>query len=164
MGRHNSHNDLKAAEALALRNRIMDLRMAGYSVTKIAEALNIAKSTASVHVKRALKELADSTLDTTANYRTLNMQRLERLLAGVWPAASSGKDWKATREARSILDQQAKLLGMNAPVKIAHTDPTGDQERAALGVVPVPAGVDLHAWLAKYSHQVEDTREPSDDD
>lgn len=45
-------------------------------------------------------------------------------------------------------DDQARLLGLEAPVKHAHTDPTGEEERAVPVAFPVPPQLDPAAWQA----------------
>lgn len=124
-------------------------------MAEIGQALNLSKSTVHSHIKRALNDLAKADQDSTARYRALNLQRLDKLLMSIWPAATNGKDFKATREARNIVVAQNKLLGLEAPVKIAHTDPTGDIERnPADWIMPMPPERDPHEWAAETANML----------
>lgn len=137
------------------RREVLALRVGGASMAEIAQALNLSKSTVHGHITKALNELAKADLDGTARYRALNMQRLDKLLMGIWPAARSGTDVKATREARNIIIAQNRLLGLEAPVKVAHTDPTGEFERSpADWIMPMPPERDPHQWAAETSRML----------
>jgi predicted DNA-binding protein (UPF0251 family) len=58
----------------------------------------------------------------------------------------------STEHAKRVLDclaQMAKLRGLEAPVKVANTNPDGSEERPAAGyVLPLPPVMDLAAWQA----------------
>lgn len=137
------------------RREVLALRVGGASMAEIGQLLNLSKSTVHGHIKRALNDLAKSDQDATGRYRALNMQRLDKLLLGIWTNATSGKDVHATREARNIVVAQNKLLGLEAPVKIAHTDPTGDIERSpADWIMPMPPERDPHEWATETANML----------
>lgn len=50
------------------------------------------------------------------------------------------------KRALDIIKTRARLLGLEAPVKHAHTDPTGEEERAVPVAFPVPPQLDPAAW------------------
>jgi len=50
------------------------------------------------------------------------------------------------KRALDIIKIRARLLGLEAPVKHAHTDPTGEEERAVPVAFPVPPQLDPAAW------------------
>lgn len=149
----------------------MALRVQGHSIAEIGEALQLSKSTVHGHIKRALDDLAKADVDRTAAYRALQTQRYEALLKALWPHATGqievrkvtvGKDGttettittaidvKAAREARQVVTAMARLLGLEAPIKIAHTDPTGDIERSPHDwIMPMPPQRDPHEWAAE---------------
>lgn len=158
-------------QALERRRAVMALRVQGHSMADIAERLELSKSTVHGHIKRALDELAKADVDRTAAYRALQTQRYEGLLKALWPhatgqievrkvtAAKDGTvetvittaiDVKAAREARQVVTAMSRLLGLEAPIKIAHTDPTGDIERSpADWIMPMPPERDPHEWAAE---------------
>lgn len=155
-------------QALERRRQVMALRVQGHSIAEIAEALDLSKSTVHGHIRKALDELAKADVDRTAAYRALQTQRYEALLKALWPHATGqievqkvrvGKDGttetttftaidvKAAREARQLVTAMARLLGLEAPIKITHTDPTGDIERSPHDwIMPVPPERDPHEW------------------
>lgn len=52
------------------------------------------------------------------------------------------------KRALDIIRVRSRLLGLEAPVKHAHTDPTGEEERAVPVAFPVPPQLDPAAWQA----------------
>lgn len=158
-------------QALERRRKVMALRVQGHSIAEIGDALQLSKSTVHGHIRRALDELAKADIDKTAAYRSLQTQRYEALLKALWPHATGqievrkvsvdkdgttttyvthAIDVKAAREARQLVTAMARLLGLEAPIKIAHTDPTGDIERSPQDwVVFMPAERDPHQWAAE---------------
>ena len=160
-------------QALERRRQVMALRVQGHSIAEIGEALHLSKSTVHGHIKRALDELAKADVDRTAAYRALQTQRFEAILKALWPHATgqvqvrsvtttkdgtvtehvtTAIDVKAAREARQVVTAMSRLLGLEAPIKIAHTDPTGDVERSpADWIMPMPPERDPHQWAAETS-------------
>jgi AcrR family transcriptional regulator len=141
----------KKLEVEQRRREVLALRIGGASMAEIGRLLNLSKSTVHSHITKALDELAKADLQQTARFRSLNLQRLEQLLMAVWTPATSGKpDLKAVREARFLVVAMTRLLGLEAPIKIAHTDPTGEHERSpADWIQPVPPERDIHEWAAE---------------
>ena len=99
MAKPSPQREAARLQAEQRRRECLALRVGGASIGEIAQALNLSKSTVHGHVKRALTDLAKADQDATARYRALNLQRLDKLLMAIWPAATTGKDIKATREA-----------------------------------------------------------------
>ena len=139
-----------SARTETLRRRqteCLELRMTGATIRQIAEAIGVSPATAHRDVRAALKRLAKQDAEVTKGYRHLNLARLDRLLLGLWGAATSGNNLAATREARAIIRAQNDLLGLNAPIKVAQTDPTGEHERTpAQWIMPMPAERNAHEW------------------
>jgi transposase len=137
------------AEKLLVEQRrrdCLDLRIGGASMRKIAEAMNLSVSTVHSHIKAALNSLAEKDTKATQRYRDLNLQRLDRLLLAVWTQATTGKDIRATREARNLIAAQGKLLGLEVQ-KVAFTDPSGEIERKPSDwIMPVLPDQDPQEW------------------
>lgn len=171
-------------EALERRKEVMSLRIQGRSIGDIADQLQLSKSTVHGHIKRALEDAVKADLDSTARYRQLNLQRFEALLSALWPHATGGQvvtrkrthkdgsvtettintlDTKAAREARQLLIAMNRLLGLEAPLKIAHTDPSGEQERSpADWIMPVPPEMDPHEWAQQTQKMLADRAAKAD--
>jgi hypothetical protein len=92
----------------------LDLRKAGASFDAIAKQLGYSDpSGAHRAVTRALDRIPN---EAAASLRVVEAERLDRLLLAVWKDALAG-DLKAMDRALRILDQRARLLGLNLPVK-----------------------------------------------
>ena len=68
-------------------------------------------------LKQTLQEPADE-------LRKLELERLDKLLLGVWPQAVRGNQGSVDRALR-IMERRAKLLGLDAPVKSEWSGPDG---------------------------------------
>jgi DNA-binding CsgD family transcriptional regulator len=92
----------------------LELRKAGATLDQIAKQLGYADPSG-VHraITRALEKIP---VQAVADYRAIQNERLERLLLAVWQISLAG-DLKAVDRALRILDQQARLLGLNVPAK-----------------------------------------------
>lgn len=146
----NAASDRQKLEAEQRRAEILALRIGGASMGEIARVLNLSKSTVSGHINKALAEAAKLNTESADRLRALQTQRLDTLLKGIWTKATNGTDPKLTREARYIIMAQAKLLGLEAPIKIAHTDPTGNEERSpADWIMPMPPELDAQTWATQ---------------
>jgi len=103
------------AELVAKERQALDLRLAGATFDAIAERLGYADRSGA---QRAVERAMTSTLQEPADQlRELQAARLDRLLLAIWPTALDG-DAKAIAQARGLIDQLCKLLGLNAPTKV----------------------------------------------
>jgi hypothetical protein len=99
----------KQAEAL-------QLRIAGASFPVIAERLGYAGPQGAYE---AVKAALDRTLREPAEeLRKLDQERLERMLLGLWPQATQGNQGAIDRVIK-LLERRARLLGLDAPVRLA---------------------------------------------
>lgn len=62
------------------------------------------------------------------------------------------------KRALDIIRTRARLLGLEAPVKHAATDPTGDEERGVPVAFPVPPQLDPAAWQAFAARAAKDAQ------
>lgn len=151
------------AAAAALRAQILELRTLGRTIQQIAEAVHRAPSVVHTHLKHALEELDAEQQDKATKLRALAYNRLERILAKVILKAAAG-DLKAAREATRLIQAQARLMGFDAPIKTASTDPTGEFS-APPGTWTLPARPDATieqwqqaaeaVWLAQQQREAE---------
>lgn len=147
--------------------------MAGRNFSQIAEALGCSKSVAYDAVQRALAADTARIADQREQYRQLHLERLERMLTAQWAPAVRGEevevvkrdafgaykldpatgdpivvtvrkiDQAAVDRVLRIMERQARLLGLDAPVRVAVsadvqtqlTDMIGDIERMLAGEV-----------------------------
>jgi orotate phosphoribosyltransferase-like protein len=97
-------NDERDAHAYALR-------IAGHTFAEIGERLNVSTKRAWELVKRMHAENAPDD-DTVAEWRALQLARLETMHGAVWPAVLEG-DLRAVDRALRIAAQTARLLNLD---------------------------------------------------
>jgi hypothetical protein len=111
-----SENNTKLDPVLFEKERqVLKYRKGGLTFDAIAEKLNYAnESSARAAFKRAIERTRDEGL--AAEGRELHRARLETALVAIWDRVLQG-DLKAIDMMLKILDQDAKLFGLNMPVK-----------------------------------------------
>jgi len=119
-----SANRIAAAER---RGQALALRKAGIGYPAIARQLGYAgPSGAYKAIVTALRAL---TREPAEELRTLELARLDELLAGLWADARQGNVAKVDRVLK-VMARRAALLGLDAPRRVAVTDYR--QEAAAI--------------------------------
>ena len=104
----------KELNALEKQMQALELRKAGVSYARIAEALGYASgSGAHKAVSSALKKTLQEPSD---ELRMLEIERLDAMLAAIWGSVKQGQ-YGAQDRALKIMERRAKLLGLDAPVK-----------------------------------------------
>lgn len=109
------------------RARVWALRVSGASERDIVRALARGDDThAPVKVSQGtihrdllvmMDRIAKEQNHSADQYRTLELERLDRMLVGLWTDARSGR-WLAVDRVISIMERRAKLLGLDAPVNV----------------------------------------------
>lgn len=118
-----SKTSIKRLEAARKQAEALDYRKQGKTLQWIADKLEYASPAGAHH---AIMSALQKTLQEPADeLRTLELIRLDALLDATWLWASQGKPQAIDRVLR-IMERRAKLLGLDAPTKIAPTTPDGD--------------------------------------
>jgi len=91
----------------------LKLRSLGWSYRRVAEHMGISVSGAYQRVQRALAAIPAEAVD---EYRTIQRQQMDDLMATYLPNALAG-DLKSAELVMKILDRRAKLEGIDAPAK-----------------------------------------------
>lgn len=78
-----------------------------------------------------IQRRAGGLLRPAEEVRTLEVARLDAMLLALWPQVKQGNQG-AIEKALKVEERRAKLLGLDAPAKIAPTDPTGEDEYSGL--------------------------------
>lgn len=107
----------------------LDLRKAGCSYAEIARQMQISKSRAHDFVTAGLDELGESIKDTATSVRELELYRLDALILSHWPHRAV---WKSAEIILRAQERRAKMLGLDAPTKLAQTTPEGEALPPAL--------------------------------
>ena len=109
------------------RIEALELRKHGATFRQVAAALHVSLGTAYEDVQAELAEAVRLKNKKADQLSELELQRLDRLLLVLNKAIEAG-DPKAVAQAIKIATRRARLLGLDAPTKIAPTDPTRTQE------------------------------------
>jgi len=109
--------------------------MAGATFRKIAEQIirdfgkdrlpkNYDERYAWSDVTAELDRLTDERTEMAEEIRRLELERLDRMFLGLWQSAIQG-DTRAINSALRVMERRSKLLGIEAPAKVALTDTEG---------------------------------------
>lgn len=123
----NSPTTNRRTAAAERAKQAVSLRIAGATFAQIGERLGVSTQAAHKMVVKHLEETRRLTAESAEQLRDMELKRLDAMQAALWPDAMRGDEQKVDRVVR-IMARRAKLLGLDAPDKIAPTDPTGKHE------------------------------------
>lgn len=128
-GKKQGQGESKASERRVLATgrqaQALKLRAAGTGYEEIARAVGYAN--ASGAFKAVVCGLKKTLAEPANELRTLELKRLDNYLLAISKQVQSG-DLKAIDRAIKISERRSRLLGLDAPTKIAPTDPTGEEQ------------------------------------
>jgi hypothetical protein len=110
----------------ARREKVLGLRIEGKSLRAITEELGISERTVCRDMQYCLNRMARQTAGHTEELRELILARLDCALERLWPGILEGRIEAIDRLLR-VESQRADLVGVKAPVKVAPTNPEGDE-------------------------------------
>ena len=146
-------NGKKTLKTSELRRKAMELRTLGLSYQQIADQIGCSKSAAHKAVMHSLNEVAEEIKKQGKQNIALDLQRLDWIIREAMKLALKG-DLHAMDRILKAIDRRAKIFGYDAPQKIAHTTPDGEEQ--AQGVVVLPSVMELEDWLNTYQAKEED--------
>lgn len=111
-----SQNSPTRIAAAQRHTQALELRLGGATYREIGAALGCSEPRAHQIITEELTRLNTERAETAAEVRRLELERLDALLAGIWPAAQSG-DGPAIDRVLSIMGRRARLLGLDVPSK-----------------------------------------------
>jgi len=114
-------NKTSAAKVRSMERQVkaLELRRSGMSYHEIAAALGIGKSQAQRYVQAGLASAREQVAAEASDLRAEEVSRLDGMLRGLWPDARKGH-LGAVEKVLKIMERRAKLLGLDAPVRLAH--------------------------------------------
>lgn len=127
----------RKVKAAYRRGLAMELRLSGASYSKIAEAISArfgirySRTSAYEDVKQELNDLLEKRMENAAAMKAIEMERIGELIRVYMPLAKQG-DHKAAGIILKCDERISALQGLEAPKKIAPTDPTGEHEYVGL--------------------------------
>ena len=130
----------KNIEAAERNVVVVRLRKAGYSYAEIGEQVKLSKGQISKILNKYLDDFARAHKDELEELRNTENARLDGYLKQVHSKAIGGNMGAIDRAVR-IMDRRAKLLGLDAPAKIAPTDPNGDEPYSGGGMAALAEAI-----------------------
>lgn len=120
-------NKTSARHALMLQRQrdALEYRRGGSSYSAIGAKLEISAQRAQQLVAAALEATAAEIRTDGDALRALELERLDVAIRAIAEKVKGG-DLRAIDRWLRISERRAKLLGLDAPTKVAPTDPTGD--------------------------------------
>jgi hypothetical protein len=117
MGRPGGKVSPRVAELTVNQQRALDLRREHKTIQDIATELGVPRSTAYDWLCGALERSDEAMAAKAGAHRELEAQRIDALMRSLWPEAlAPGKDRLAVVDrVVKLMDQRAKLLGLNLP-------------------------------------------------
>ena len=131
---------VRGAGSDARQAKALKLRIAGSSIRQIAEALGVTVPSAAGLVNRALADLAEETRESAIRLRSLELARLDELIAAHWPYAMEADAQSSALVLRAIAER-AKIAGLYLTL--------GDEGRAI-------AIADLQTMLAERQREAQE--------
>jgi len=106
-------NETSKAKARKLENqeKALQFRIAGLSYSKIAGQIGCSKSQAHNYVVDALKESTSRIASNADDLRTLELERLDRLIAALW-TKSIGASPSHVQQLLKVMEDRRKLAGI----------------------------------------------------
>ena len=142
----------KRIEAQEKRQRAVQLRKMGWSYGRIASQMDMTKSSVHKAVTKAISE-TKKYIDRDADLLLAQeLERLDDIQSFFWMDASKG-NYRAADRILKVMERRHRLLGLDAPTKVAATDPEGEETPARVVLVPAPAG-SVEEWV----QQVQDEK------
>lgn len=107
------------------------LRSAALPYSQIAARLQVSKSTAFGYVTRALEDLREERRKRADVLLDLELDRLDIAQRSIWAQVLRG-DLHALAVFLRLSERRSRLLGLDAPSKLAPTDPNGNPLQGAV--------------------------------
>jgi len=104
-------------EQVQLTDQLLQRVVAGQSIVRAAEALNIPYETARRWYHGALRKVYDDNATLREEVLGKELKTLDLLQRALWPAALRGHV-RSVEVMLSVMDRRAKYLGLDAAVKI----------------------------------------------
>ena len=116
----------KARRAQAAENRAKawEYRKLGATYTAIGQKLGVSHESVRRYIQATLDQLKRDELKDASEWRRMELARLDDLWLAVGPRANRGELAAVDRGLR-IMERRSRMLGLDAPVKVAATDPSG---------------------------------------
>lgn len=128
------------------------MRRSGRTYREIARQVGIGVASAHRLIAAAMAETRSAVAEDVMELRALELSRLDGLMVALWPKARRG-DLAAVDRVLKIMERRAKLLGLDAPVRVARTNLASheDEGDGTSYIVPLPAQMSLDEWVRRFT-------------
>lgn len=133
------------------RIKAFELRKAGTRYRAIGNALGISEAQAHRDVAKVLQSLVLPEGEIKMA-RVLEEARLDAMLFALWGSANQGHLGTIDRVLR-IMERRARLLGLDAPMKVSPTDVSGKHAYPAEELAELLRGVEESRALREKGHE-----------
>jgi hypothetical protein len=136
------------------RIQAYELRKQGFTYDEIGAALGVSGKTAHLDIHSVYVDFHEQLQISAAEYVALEIDRLDMAQQALAPHLPTG-DPAIVREWRMLGESRRKLLGLDAPTKIAATNPDGtpaayaELRMTVLALLPMEARIALADQLDK---------------
>ena len=117
----NRTRQFKSAADIA---KAMQMRIAGLTYEVISRQMGWANK--SVAYNACMREMIRLKKEPAQELRTLELLRIDRAQAAIWDQVIKGNHGAIDRFVR-LSERRSRILGLDAPAKMALTDPTGEK-------------------------------------
>lgn len=142
--------------------RVSELVLRNKKQVEIAAELGVTRQAINYDIKVLRRYWAQSTLSNTAEHITRMLRKLELVEAEFWTAwdksVTEEPDPRFMQGVLACLDKQAKLMGLDAPIKIAPTTPDGTAEYG------ITNEQERRAWASSILERLVNAHTPSSND
>lgn len=119
----------------ARRVKALELRKTGMHYRAIAAACGVSVETAYADVQAELRALRDATVKTAEEVKELELRRCDQLLRDLHSKKGNKGQARVATAIVRVMERRAKLLGLDAPTKVAPVTPDGNQAYTPLSSV-----------------------------
>jgi DNA-binding CsgD family transcriptional regulator len=117
-----SPQKLKSAERAI---KALDLRKSGKTYREIADILGISDVRAWQIITKELNKLNDTTQEAATELKRMELERLDAIHKKMAELMDTDGNVGAATVCLRVSERRSKLLGLDAPTKVAPTDPVG---------------------------------------
>ncbi len=115
--RGESKTSKRKIKSLEHERDALSLRIGGARYAAIGDALGMTEAGAAKAVYRALDRIRSEIRESADQYIQLQLERLDKMLLGVWPEAVKGR-YGAIDRVLKIEERRARLLGLDAATEL----------------------------------------------
>ncbi|MDE0143044.1 MAG: helix-turn-helix domain-containing protein [Caldilineaceae bacterium] len=125
-----SRESLRKIELEMRRDRAFELSQAGSSPSEIANELGVTHNTVLRYLEARREAEASKDSEEVELQLAMQVVRIQALIATLYRQVMEGDEsLQTTIRIVQLMEKEAKLLGLDAPKQMQHSEPDGDPEK-----------------------------------